>query len=71
MDYKIGLVASVWLSVAAVAIAYMVLYVNKIGDVLFGLFLPVGIVVLIAAILTVYVISRPSPKQQKVAQTGT
>ena len=70
MDYKTGIVASVWLSVAAVAIAYIVMYVNKIGDVLFGLFLPVGIPVLIAAILTVYVISRPSPKQQKAAQTA-
>ncbi len=70
MDYKKGMVASVWLSVAAVAIASTVMYVNGFSDVLFGLFLPIGIMVLMATILTVYVLSRPSPKQQISAQTA-
>jgi tellurite resistance protein TehA-like permease len=59
MDYKASIVASCWLAVAVISSVYMWLFADKVGDVLFGIFLPVGVLVLVAFIVTVIVISKP------------
>ena len=50
-------VVSCWLSVAIIASVYMIVFGNVIGDVLFGVFLPIGLLVMVALILTIYVAS--------------
>jgi hypothetical protein len=52
-------VASCWLAVAVISSVYMWLFADKIGDVLFGVFLPVGLLVFVALIVTIVVISKP------------
>ena len=65
MDFKTAAVVSCWFSVAIIASVYMIVFANLIGDVLFGVFLPVGVLVLVALIVTIYVTS--SFKQEKSA----
>ena len=43
---------------------YMWLFADKIGDVLFGVFLPVGLLVFAAIIVTVLIVSKPEPEKQ-------
>jgi hypothetical protein len=52
-------VASCWLAVAVISSVYMWLFADKVGDVLFGIFLPVGLLVFVALIVTVVVVSKP------------
>ena len=59
MHYKASIVASCWLAVAVISSVYMWLFADKVGDVLFGIFLPVGLLVFVALIVTVVVISKP------------
>jgi hypothetical protein len=59
MDYRASIVASCWLAVAVISSVYMWLFADKVGDVLFGIFLPVGLLVFVALIVTVVVISKP------------
>jgi hypothetical protein len=59
MDYRAATVVSCWLAVAVISSVYMWLFADKVGDVLFGIFLPVGLLVFVALIVTVVVISKP------------
>ena len=59
MDYKASIAASCWLAVAVISSVYLWLFADKVGDVLFGVFLPVGLLVFVALIVTVVVISKP------------
>jgi hypothetical protein len=43
MDYRAAIISSCWLAVAVISSVYMWLFADKIGDVLFGVFLPVGL----------------------------
>jgi hypothetical protein len=58
MEFKTAAVVSCWISVAIIASVYMFVFANQIGDVLFGVFLPVGLLVLVALIVTIYVASN-------------
>lgn len=52
MDSKATIIASCWLALAVIASVYMIVFADKIGDVLFGVFLPVGALVLAGLIVT-------------------
>jgi hypothetical protein len=52
MDSKATIIATCWLSLAIIASVYMIVFADKIGDVLFGVFLPVGALVLVGLIVT-------------------
>jgi len=52
MDSKATIIATCWLSLAVIASVYMIVFADKIGDVLFGVFLPVGALVLAGLIVT-------------------
>ncbi len=58
MDFKTATVVSCWLAVALIASVYMIVFAGMIGDVLFGVFLPVGLLVFVALIVTIYVSSK-------------
>ena len=58
MEFKTAAVISCWISVAIIASVYMFVFANQIGDVLFGVFFPVGLLVLVALIVTIYVASN-------------
>jgi hypothetical protein len=58
MDYRASIVASCWLAVAVISSVYMWLLADKV-EILFGIILPVGLLVFLAFIVTVIVISKP------------
>ncbi len=60
MDYRAAIVSSVWIAIAIISAVYMWVFADKIGDVLFGVFLPVGLLVLAAIIVTVIVSNSES-----------
>jgi hypothetical protein len=62
VEFKTAAVVSCWLSVAIIASVYMIVFSGSIGDILFGVFMPVGLLVLVALIVTLYVAS--STKQE-------
>jgi hypothetical protein len=58
MEFETAAVISCWLAVALIASVYMIVFGNELGDILFGLFLPVGALVLVALIVTLYLASN-------------
>jgi hypothetical protein len=63
MEFKTAAVVACWISIAVIASVYMIVFAGIIGDVLFGVFLPVGALVFVAVLLTVYVTSVCKPQQ--------
>ena len=55
MDYRAAIISSMWIAIALIAVVYMWVFADKIGDVLFGVFLPIGLLVLVAIIVTLIV----------------
>ena len=62
MGYKTAVVVSCWLSVALIASVYMLVFGSVLADIMFGVFLPVGALVLVALIVTLYVTSNNKDK---------
>ncbi len=59
MDYRASIAVSCWLAVAIIASIYMFVFADKVGDILFGVFLPVGLLVLVAIAVTILMTSKP------------
>ena len=57
------IIASCWFSLALIASVYMFVFASKLGDILFGVFLPVGLLVLVGIIVTFFLAS--SSEQEK------
>lgn len=51
-------IASCWFSLALIASVYMVVFADKLGDVLFGVFLPIGALVVAGLIVTFFLASN-------------
>jgi hypothetical protein len=58
MESRAAIVVSCWFAVAIISVAYMWIFADKLGDVLFGVFLPVGLLILVALIVTFGITSR-------------
>ncbi len=63
MEFKTAAVVSCWISIALIASVYMIVFRDSIGDVLFGVFLPVGLLVLVALFVTIYVASSSNKEK--------
>ncbi len=63
MDYRATIISSVWIAIAVISVVYMWIFADKIGDVLFGVFLPVGLLVIVAIIVTFVVINSSSDRK--------
>lgn len=57
MEFRTAAVISCWISIAIIASVYMIVFASFIGDILFGVFLPVGLLVLVGLIVTMYIAS--------------
>ena len=58
MEFRTAAVVSCWFSIALIASVYMFLFSDSIGDILFGVFLPVGALVVVALLVTIFVNSE-------------
>ena len=56
MDYRASIVASCWLAIAIISSVYMFVFGPDV-DIMFGVLLPIGFLVLIAVIVTFMVLS--------------
>jgi len=63
MDYRATIVSSCWLAVAVISAVYLWLFADKVGDILFGVFLPIGLLVFVAFIVTVIVVSKSNSEK--------
>ncbi|UCD96948.1 MAG: hypothetical protein JSV35_02535 [Candidatus Bathyarchaeota archaeon] len=50
-------IASCWFSLALIASVYMFVFAERLGDALFGVFLPVGLLVLVGLVVTLLLAS--------------
>ena len=62
MDYRGVIVLSTWLAVTVIAAVYMLAFSSQIGDVMFGVFLPVGLLVIVALAVTFTVLPKEQSK---------
>jgi hypothetical protein len=60
MEFKTAAVISCWISIAIIASVYMIIFGSIIGDILFGVFFPIGLLVLAGLIVTLYLASSKS-----------
>lgn len=65
MESKAAIIVSCWFSLAIIASVYMIVFASKLSDVLFGVFLPVGALVLVGLIVTF--LFAPKEKTEKIA----
>jgi len=52
MDSRATIIASCWLAIAVIASVYMITFADKLGDIFFGVFMPVGGLVFVGLIVT-------------------
>ena len=71
MDYRAAIIASCWFAVAIISSVYMWVFGRILGDILFGVFLPVGLLVLVAIIVTFWVASSFEPEKKSEAKSST
>ena len=64
MESRAAIVVSCWFSVAIISVAYMWIFADKVGDVLFGVFLPIGLLILVAIIVTFGITSKSEPENK-------
>ena len=65
MESKAAIIVSCWFSLAIIASVYMIVFASKLSDVLFGVFLPVGALILVGLIVTF--LFAPKDKPEKTA----
>jgi hypothetical protein len=58
---RAAVIASCWFSLTIIASVYMLVFGNKLGDILFGVFIPIGLLLLVGIIVT-FVLAENSEK---------
>jgi hypothetical protein len=61
---KAVIIASCWFSLALIASVYMIVFASKLGDILFGVFLPVGLLILVGVAVTFFLASTSEPEKK-------
>lgn len=65
MDDRAVIAASCWLAVAIISSVYMWVFRGFVADLMFGVFLPVGLLVLVAIIVTFWLVSSIEPERKR------
>lgn len=71
MESRAAIVVSCWFAVAIVSSVYMWVFGSELGDILFGVFLPIGALVLVAIIVTFGVASGFEPERKREAGSSS
>ena len=58
---KALVIASCWFALAIIASVYMLVFGDKLGDIFFGVLIPIGLLVLVGVIVT-FVLAENSEK---------
>jgi len=68
MEFKAAIVVSCWFTVAVVSSVYMWIFGSDL-DIAFGVFLPIGFLILVAVIVTFMVLSSFEPEKTREAES--
>jgi len=71
MDHRAVIIASCWFAVAIISSVYMWVFGSKLGDIMFGVFLPIGLLVLVAIIVTFQVVPSFKPGKKREAKSSS
>jgi hypothetical protein len=63
MDLKVAIIVSCWFTVALISSVYMLVFGRDI-DIMFGILMPIGFLILIAVIVTFVVLSSSESKNK-------
>ena len=63
MDFKAAIIISCWFTVAIISSVYMLVFGNEV-DIMFGVFVPIGMLILVAVIVTFMVLSSFKPERE-------
>lgn len=55
---RAAVIASCWFSLAIIASVYMLAFADKLGDVFFGVLIPIGLLVLVGVIVTFVLVGK-------------
>ena len=64
MDLKVAIIVSCWSTLALISSVYMMVFGHDI-DIMFGVLIPIGFLILIAVIVTFIVLSSSEPESKK------
>ncbi len=70
MDYRAAIVVSCWFAIAIISSVYMLVFGSKLGDVFFGVFFPIGLLVVVAVIVTFQVATSSEPERKQKAKSS-
>ena len=56
MDSKAAIIVSCWFAIAVISSVYMIVFGREV-DIMFGVFLPIGFLILVAVLVTFLVLS--------------
>lgn len=65
MEYKAAIIVSCWFAVVTISSVYMWVFGSKLADIMFGVFLPIGLLILVAIIVTFAIASSSEPENTK------
>ena len=65
MEYKAAIIVSCWFAVVTISSVYMWVFGSKLADIMFGVFLPIGLLILVAIIVTFSLASSSEPENMK------
>ena len=65
MEYKAAIIVSCWFAVVTISSVYLWVFGSKLADIMFGVFLPIGLLILVAIIVTFAVASSSEPENMK------
>ena len=63
MDSKAAIIVSCWFTIAIISSVYMIVFGKEV-DIMFGVFMPIGFLILIALIVTFLVLSSDRSDQK-------
>jgi hypothetical protein len=62
MESKNLIAFGCWISVTVIAVVYMLVFGETIGDIMFGVLIPIGMLLLFAFVVTIVVVSSDDSK---------
>jgi len=65
MEHKTAIIVSCWFAVVTISSVYMWVFGSKLANIMFGVFLPIGLLILVAIIVTFAVASSSEPENMK------
>ncbi len=66
MEDRAAIIVSCWFAMAIISVAYMWIFRSELADILVGVFIPVGLLVLVAVLVTFGLYNMtPAPRETK------